>query len=128
MAETEKKAAAVEAAAEEVKPAKKPAAKKPAAKKAEGETAEKKPAAKKAEGETAEKKPAAKKPAAQKAAKPAGVTVRLVKSLSGRSDKQIATAASLGLRKIGDTAVQPDNAQTAGKIAKIAHMVTVTKA
>ena len=100
MAETEKKAAAVEAAAEEVKPVKKPAA----------------------------KKPAAKKPAAQKAAKPAGVTVRLVKSLSGRSDKQIATAASLGLRKIGDTAVQPDNAQTAGKIAKIAHMVTVTKA
>ncbi len=54
--------------------------------------------------------------------------MRLVKSLSGRSDKQIATAASLGLRKIGDTAVQPDNAQTAGKIAKIAHMVTVTKA
>ncbi len=113
MAETEKKAAA-QAAAEEVKPAKKPTAKKPAAKKAEGETAE--------------KKPAAKKPAAKKAEKPAGVTVRLIKSLSGRSDKQIATAASLGLRKIGDTAVQPDNAQTAGKIAKIAHMVAVTKA
>lgn len=145
MAETEKKAAA-QAAAEEAKPAKKPAAKKPAAKKAEGETAKKpaakKPAAKKPAAETAEKKPAAKKPAAKKAEgetaekkpaakkveKPAGVTVKLVKSLSGRSDKQIATAASLGLRRIGDTAVQPDNAQTAGKIAKIAHMVTVTKA
>ena len=69
-----------------------------------------------------------KKPRKKKAAKPAVVTVKLVKSLSGRSDKQIATAQSLGLRKIGDSATQPDNAQTAGKIAKIAHLVTVTKA
>jgi len=33
----------------------------------------------------------------------------------------------MGLRKIGDTTVQPDNAQTKGKIAKIAHLVVVTK-
>ena len=112
MAETEKKVAATEAAAE----------KKPAAKKA---TAAKKPAAKKAaDGEA---KPAAKKPAAKKAA--AGtVTVKLVKSLSGRGEKQIATAKSLGLKKIGDVTVQPDNAQTAGKIAKIGHLVVATKA
>ena len=114
MAETEKKVAATEAAAE----------KKPAAKKA---TAAKKPAAKKAaDGEA---KPAAKKPAAKKAEVKAGtVTVKLTKSLSGRGAKQIATAKSLGLKKIGDVTVQPDNAQTAGKIAKISHMVVVTKA
>ena len=78
----------------------------------------------------AEETKPAKKPTTRKkkAAKPAVVTVKLVKSLSGRSDKQIATAQSLGLRKIGDTATQPDNAQTNGKLAKIAHLVAVTKA
>lgn len=134
MAETEKKVAATEAATEEKAAAKKPAAKKPAAKKAEGEAkapakkpAAKKPAAKKAEGEAAPKKSAAKKAegeaAPKKAAAPkagaAGVlTIKLVKSLSGRSTKQIATAKSLGLTRIGDVTVQPDNAPTSGKIAK----------
>lgn len=137
MAETEKKVAATEAAAEA-----KPAAKKPAAKKTA--TAAKKPAAKKAaDGE----KPAAKKAAPKKAAKAQGeaapekaaakkpaekaagtLTIKLVKSLAGRSVKQIATAKSLGLKKIGDSTVQPENAQTLGKINKISHMVAVTKA
>ena len=77
----------------------------------------------------AEKKPAARKTAAKKAEAKAGtVTVKLVKSLSGRGQKQIATAKSLGLVKIGDVTVQPDNAQTAGKIAKISHLVVATKA
>ena len=123
MAETEKKVVAEEAATE----AKKPAAKKPAAKKAPAKKpAAKKPAAKKAEGETA-KKPAAKKAPAKKAAA-ATVSVKLVRSLNGRSVKQIATANSLGLKKVGDVCVQPDNAQTNGKIAKISHLVAVTKA
>ena len=76
------------------------------------------------------KKPAAKKPAAKKPAvkKAASLTIKLTRSLSGRSEKQIATAKSLGLKKIGDVTVQPDNAQTNGKIAKISHMVLVTKA
>ena len=130
MAETEKKVAATEAAAEKKPAAKKAtAAKKPAAKKAaDGEA---KPAAKKATKKAAdgEAKPAAKKTAAKKAEVKAGtVTVKLTKSLSGRGAKQIATAKSLGLKKIGDVTVQPDNAQTAGKIAKISHMVAVTKA
>ena len=56
------------------------------------------------------------------------VSIKLVRSLSGRSVKQIATANSLGLKKVGDVTVQPDNAQTAGKINKISHMVAVTKA
>ena len=130
MAETEKKVAATEAAAEKKPAAKKAtAAKKPAAKKAaDGEA---KPAAKKTtkKASDGEAKPAAKKTAAKKAEVKAGtVTVKLTKSLSGRGAKQIATAKSLGLVKIGDVTVQPDNAQTAGKIAKISHMVAVTKA
>ncbi|MEA5050410.1 MAG: 50S ribosomal protein L30 [Oscillospiraceae bacterium] len=54
--------------------------------------------------------------------------IRLVKALSGRGDNQTATAKSLGLRKIGDVTVQPDNAATNGKIVKIKHLVEVTKA
>ena len=33
----------------------------------------------------------------------------------------------LGLRKIGDTTVQPDNAQTKGKIAQIGYLLQVTE-
>ena len=58
----------------------------------------------------------------------ANITIKLVKSLSGRKDDQIATAHSLGLRNIGAVTVQPDNAATQGKIAKISHLVEVTKA
>ncbi len=61
-------------------------------------------------------------------AKTASLNVKLVKSLIGCKDDQIATAISLGLRKIGDTRVQPDNAQTQGKIKKIIHLVEVTEA
>ncbi len=53
--------------------------------------------------------------------------IKLVKSLNGRLKDQIATAYSLGLRKIGDTTSQPDNAATKGKIAKICHLVTVVE-
>ena len=55
----------------------------------------------------------------------ANLNIKLVKSLSGRLEKHIATANSLGLRKIGDTTVQPDNAQTRGKIAKIGYLLRV---
>lgn len=54
--------------------------------------------------------------------------IKLVKSLIGRKKDQIATAESLGLRKIGDVTKQPDNAQTAGKINKISHLIEVTEA
>ena len=54
------------------------------------------------------------------------ITIKLVKSLVGRKDDQIATAYSLGLRKIGQSTVQPDNAATKGKIAKISHLVEVS--
>lgn len=56
------------------------------------------------------------------------VKVKLVKSLIGCKKNQIATAYSLGLRKIGDEASQPDNDATKGKIKKISHLVEVTEA
>lgn len=56
------------------------------------------------------------------------VTVKLVRSLIGAKKDQIATANSLGLRKIGDTTCQPDNAATQGKVTKIIHLVEVTNA
>ena len=57
----------------------------------------------------------------------ANLTVTLKKSLIGSKKDQIATAHSLGLRKIGNVTVQPDNAQTQGKLAKIAHLVTIVE-
>ena len=53
--------------------------------------------------------------------------IELVKSLIGRKQDQIATAHSLGLRKIGDVTTQPENAATQGKINKIIHLVKVTE-
>ena len=58
----------------------------------------------------------------------ANVNVKLVRSLIGCKKDQIATAQSLGLRKIGDVSVQPDNAQTQGKVNKIGFLLEVTKA
>ena len=57
----------------------------------------------------------------------ANLTIKLVKSLNGRLEKQVATANSMGLRKIGDVTVQPDNDSTRGKIAKIGYMLQVTE-
>ena len=53
--------------------------------------------------------------------------IELVKSLNGRLKKHIATAESLGLRRIGQVMVQPDNTQTRGKIAKIGYLLKVTE-
>ncbi|MDR0903176.1 MAG: 50S ribosomal protein L30 [Ruminococcus sp.] len=53
--------------------------------------------------------------------------IKLIKSISGRLKKQIATAHSLGLRKIGDVTEQPDNAATQGKIKVISHLIQVTE-
>ena len=57
----------------------------------------------------------------------ANLKIKLVKSLNGRLEKQVATANSMGLRKIGDVTVQPDNDQTRGKIAKIGYLLQVTE-
>ncbi|MGI5971216.1 MAG: 50S ribosomal protein L30 [Oscillospiraceae bacterium] len=57
----------------------------------------------------------------------ATLKIELVKSLNGRLDKHIATAVSLGLRRIGDTTEQPDNSMTRGKIAQIGYLLKVTE-
>ncbi|SMC75748.1 50S ribosomal protein L30 [Papillibacter cinnamivorans] len=57
----------------------------------------------------------------------ANLKIKLVKSLSGRLEKHIATAHSLGLNKTNSETVQPDNAQTRGKIAQIAYLLQVTE-
>ena len=57
--------------------------------------------------------------------KTASVKITLKKSFIGRKDNQIATAHSLGLKKIGDVTVQPLNDQTTGKINKISHLIEV---
>ena len=58
----------------------------------------------------------------------ANIKIKLVKSLNGCLTDQIATAEALGLRKIGNETIQPDNAATRGKIKKISHLVAWTEA
>ena len=55
------------------------------------------------------------------------ITVKLVKSLNGRHKKHIATAESLGLRRINDVVAQPDNTQTRGKLNQICYLVQITE-
>ncbi len=57
----------------------------------------------------------------------AELQIKLVKSLNGRLAKHKATAESLGLRRIGDTTVQPDNDATRGKVALIGYLLQVTE-
>ncbi len=53
------------------------------------------------------------------------IQITLVKSLIGRKKSHIATANSMGLRRIGDVALQPDNDATRGKITHICYLVDV---
>ena len=53
--------------------------------------------------------------------------IRLKKSLIGQKKDQIATAHSLGLKKIGQFVTQPDNEATKGKIKKIIHLIEVAE-
>lgn len=55
----------------------------------------------------------------------AKVEITLKKSFIGRKDDQIATAKSLGLKKIGQTVVLEDNPSVRGKINKIDFMLDV---
>lgn len=51
--------------------------------------------------------------------------ITLQKSLIGRHEDHISTAKSMGLRKIGDVSVQPNNGATMGKIKKISYLIKV---
>ena len=112
-------------------PAKK--TRKTTAKKAEGETTAKKAtsttkkvAAAKTEEVVAVKEVKAEAktaPKAKKAEKKLKIT--LVKSGSGRLEKQTRTLEALGLRKTNSTTVKPDNACTRGMIFVVKHLVKV---
>ena len=58
----------------------------------------------------------------------AKVKVTLVKSLIAQKPAMKATAASLGLRKIGDYILHDEGAVLDGKIRVISHLVKVEKA
>ena len=51
--------------------------------------------------------------------------ITLVKSASGRLEKQQRTLVALGLTKINSQTVKPDNAQTRGMIFVVKHLVKV---
>ena len=53
------------------------------------------------------------------------IKVTLKKSLIGTLPNQKATAATLGLKKIGNYVVLEENAAVAGKIKVLSHLVTV---
>ena len=57
----------------------------------------------------------------------ANMKITLKKSLVGRLEKHIATAHSLGLKKINDVTVQPDNAQTRGKLQQMGYLLEVVE-
>ena len=75
----------------------------------------------KVEAPKAEKKSA---PAPKKANGPM-INVTLVKSGSGRLEKQIRTLKALGLNKTNSSNIVPDNAATRGMIFVVKHLVSV---
>jgi len=53
-----------------------------------------------------------------------GIKVKLVASRAARSKEQLATLKGLGLYKLGQERVLPDNAATLGMCQKLKHMVS----
>lgn len=53
------------------------------------------------------------------------LSITLFKSTAGRLEKQQRTVEALGLKKIRQTVVLPDNAATRGMIDVVSHLVTV---
>ena len=53
----------------------------------------------------------------------ANLKITLRKSLIGRSKDQLATVEALGLRKIQQSVVKPDNEAIRGMVAKVSHLV-----
>lgn len=53
--------------------------------------------------------------------------ITLKRGLAGKEKSQIATCASLGLRKTNSSVEKPDNPAIRGMIAKVAHLVEVTE-
>ena len=66
-------------------------------------------------------------PVKKEAKKGPMLSIKLVKSKSGRLEKQIKTLTALGLNKINQVVTKPDNAATRGMIFVVKHLVEVTE-
>lgn len=64
---------------------------------------------------------------AKKAAEIKKIKVTLVKSVSGRLEKQQKTVQALGLRKIGQSVVHNDNEAIRGMVFVVKHLVEVSE-
>lgn len=53
------------------------------------------------------------------------IKITLTKSLASQNKNRVATAKSLGLRKMQSTVIQPDNSATRGKIRKIKDLISI---
>lgn len=53
------------------------------------------------------------------------VRITYVKSSIGYAERQKRTVRSLGLRRLGDSVVQPDNAAVRGMVRAVQHLVAV---
>ncbi len=51
--------------------------------------------------------------------------IKLVRSLIGRNKDQRVIAQTLGLKKLQQVVVQPDNPQIRGMVEKISHLISV---
>ena len=58
----------------------------------------------------------------------ANLKVTLVKSTIGAVPKHIKTVEALGLKKLNQTVVLPDNAATKGMVQQVRHLVKVEEA
>lgn len=57
----------------------------------------------------------------------AKLKVKLIKSIIGRKDDQIATIKALGLKKINSEVEHNDTPQIRGMVRKVMHLVEVTE-
>lgn len=55
------------------------------------------------------------------------IQITLKRSLIGRPEDQRLTVRTLGLRKLHQSVVQPDNAAIRGMVTKVSHLVDVTE-
>lgn len=60
-------------------------------------------------------------------AKTGKIEIKLVRGLSGKRKDQIEIVKSLGLSKVNQIKIHPDNEATKGKVNKVNHLVNITK-
>jgi len=53
-----------------------------------------------------------------------GLKIKLVKSIAGASERQLATVAGLGLKKFNDERILQDTPAVRGMVRRVAHLVS----